>query len=137
MEEDEENAEFFDAIAEHPEGFTLSVSKSRESLQSSSSEQSIGMDGENAKPLLARTLSDTTGQASVEIKQEVSKDSVAGTSETSTAKDTEGSDVVSDGRSSSTDPDNKAVMAPFTVGGSFAVTVSLCFILFPLISVSY
>ncbi|RMX53738.1 hypothetical protein pdam_00000317 [Pocillopora damicornis] len=124
LEEDEENAEFFDAIAEHPEGFTLSVSKSRESLQSSSSEQSVGMDGENAKPLLARTLSDTTGQASAEIKQEASKDSVTGTSETSTAKDTEGSDVASDGRSISTDPDNKAVMAPFTVGGSFAVTQS-------------
>lgn len=114
-DEDEENAEFFDAIAEHPEGFTLSVSKSHESLQSSSSEQSFSMDTEGAKPLLSRTLSDTTGLASTEKKQET----------TASVQDKEGSEHSShDGTNG---PNSKIVTRPFTVGGSFAVTVSIKF----------
>lgn len=126
-DEDEENAEFFDAIAEHPEGFTLSVSKGHESLQSSSSEQSISMDTEGAKPLLSRTLSDTTGFASAEKKEDIAEDNVAAkTSDVAASvKDKEGSELPSDDGTNG--PNSKIVAVPFTVGGSFGVTVSIKF----------
>ncbi|XP_068749681.1 oxysterol-binding protein 1-like isoform X2 [Montipora capricornis] len=106
-EEDDENAEFFDAIAEHPEGFTLSVNKSRESLQSSSSELSVDL--ENNKPMLARTLSDNSVG-----KQEVVREATC--SETSHHEDglTEGTNEGAHGR---------VVTAPSTVGGSFGTSV--------------
>lgn len=115
-EEDDENAEFFDAIAEHPEGFVISVNKSRESLQSSSSELSVDM--ENAKPLLARTVSDSSanskqegdrGATLAETSDEIVSDSVSEESKLSADNET-GSSVVT---------------APFTVGGSFEVTVTV------------
>ena len=106
-EEDDENAEFFDAIAEHPEGFTLSVNKSRESLQSSSSELSVDL--ENNKPMLSRTLSDNSVG-----KQEVVREATG--SETSHDEDglTEDTNEGAHGR---------VVTAPFTVGGSFGTSV--------------
>lgn len=127
-DEDEENAEFFDAIAEHPEGFTLSVSKSHESLQSSSSEQSFSMDTESEKPLLSRTLSDTTGFASVDKKQQVARDDVATDTSDAVAsvKGKEGTEVSSDDRPNG-GSGSKIVTAPYIVGGSFAVTVSISF----------
>ena len=132
-DEDEENAEFFDAIAEHPEGFTLSVSKSHESLQSSSSEQSFSMDAEGTKPLLSGTLSDTTNLVSVEKKQEEAGGSAAAeiTDVTATVKGKEESKISSGDGTNGGSVTKKVVTSPFTVGGSFGVTVSvsssLCF----------
>lgn len=125
-DEDEENAEFFDAIAEHPEGFTLSVSKSHESLQSSSSEQSFSMDTEGNKPLLSGTLSDTSNLASAEKKQEETEDSAATeiSDVAASVKDKEESEL-SGGNGTNGDSVTKVVRSPFTVGGSFAVTVSI------------
>lgn len=129
-DEDEENAEFFDAIAEHPEGFTLSVSKSHESLQSSSSEHSFSMDTEGTKPLLSRTLSDTTNVASAEKKQEEAGDSAAAaaaeiTDVTATVKGKEESEISSGEGTNGDSVTKKVVTSPFTVGGSFGVTVSV------------
>lgn len=123
-DEDEENAEFFDAIAEHPEGFTLSVSKSHESLQSSSSEQSFSMDTEGAKPLLSGTLSDTTRLSSAEERQDLAEDVIAKkTDVAASVKDQEGSELSGeDGTNSGSN--NKIVAVPFTIGGSFGVNVS-------------
>lgn len=130
-DEDEENAEFFDAIAEHPEGFTLSVSKSHESLQSLSSEQSFSMDTEGSKPLLSRTLSDTSNLASAEKKREEAADSTAAeiTDVAATVKGKEESEISS---SDGTNGDSvaKVVTSPFTVVGSFGVTVSISYSLF-------
>ena len=132
-DEDEENAEFFDAIAEHPEGFTLSVSKSHESLQSSSSEQSFSMDAEGTKPLLSGTLSDTTNFVSVEKKQEEAGGSAAAeiTDVTATVKGKEESKISSGDGTNGGSVNKKVVTSPFTVVGSFGVTVSvsslLCF----------
>jgi len=130
-DEDEENAEFFDAIAEHPEGFTLSVSKSHESLQSLSSEQSFSMDTEGSKPLLSRTLSDTSNLASAEKKREEAADSTAAeiTGVAATVKGKEESEISS---SDGTNGDSvaKVVTSPFTVVGSFGVTVSISYSLF-------
>ena len=125
-DEDEENAEFFDAIAEHPEGFTLSVSKSHESLQSSSSEQSFSMDTEGTKPLLSGTLSDTTNLVSTEKKQEEAGDSAA-TEISDVALPVKGKEESepSSGNGTNGDSVTKVVSSPFTVGGSFAVTVSI------------
>lgn len=83
------------------------------------------MDVENAKPLLARTLSDTTGLASEGKNQEASKDIASETSETSSSKDTESSEHSSDGKTISGSYNNKIVTVPFTVGGSCAITVSI------------
>ena len=129
-DEDEENAEFFDAIAEHPEGFTLSVSKSHESLQSSSSEQSFSMDTEGTKPLLSRTLSDTTNLASAEKKQEEAGDSAAATAAeitdvTATVKGKEESEISSSDVTNGDSVTKKVVTSPFTVAGSFGGTVSV------------
>ena len=128
-DEDEENAEFFDAIAEHPEGFTLSVSKSHESLQSSSSEQSFSMDTEGTKPLLSRTLSDTTNLASAEKKQEEVGGSAAAeiTDATATVKGKGESEVSSGDGTNGGSVTKKVVTSPVTVGGSFGVTVSVSF----------
>jgi len=126
-EEDEENAEFFDAIAEHPEGFTLSVSKSHESLQSSSSEQSFSMDTEGTKPLLSGTLSDTSNLASAEKKQEEAGDRAA-TEVTDVSASTKGKDEseITGGDETNVGSVTKTVVtSPFTVGGSFGVTVSI------------
>ena len=125
-DEDEENAEFFDAIAEHPEGFTLSVSKSHESLQSSSSEQSFSMDTEGTKPLLSGTLSDTSNLASAEKKQEEAGDSAA-TEITDIAASVKGKEEseISSGDKTNGDSVTKVVTSPFTVQGSFGVTVSI------------
>ena len=127
-DEDEENAEFFDAIAEHPEGFTLSVSKSHESLQSSSSEQSFSMDTEGTKPLLSGTLSDTTRFASAEEKQDLAEDVIAAktTDVAAIVKDQEGSELSGDDGTNSSS-NNKIVAVPFTIGGSFGVNVSISF----------
>ena len=134
-DEDEENAEFFDAIAEHPEGFTLSVSKSHESVQSSSSEQSFSMDTEGTKPLLSGTLSDTSNVASAEKKEEESGDSAASeiTDVASSAKGKEESEI-SSGDGTNGDFVTKVVTSPFTVGGSFGVTVSFIFSLLVVLS---
>ena len=119
-EEDDENAEFFDAIAEHPEGFTLSVSKSRESLQSSSSE--LSMDLENAKPVLSRTLSDNSGST----KQEVARDGTGAETSDEVVSATDRDEFVdseTNGGSGS-----RIARAPITVEGSFGVvTVSIHF----------
>lgn len=125
-DEDEENAEFFDAIAEHPEGFTLSVSKSHESLQSLSSEQSFSMDTEGSKPLLSRTLSDTSNLASAEKKREEATDSTAAEI-TDVAAAVKGKEETEISSSDGTNGDSaaKVVTSPFTVVGSFGVTVSI------------
>lgn len=126
-DEDEENAEFFDAIAEHPEGFTLSVSKSHESLQSSSSEQSFSMDTEGTKPLLSGTLSDTSNLAPAEKKQEEAGDSAAAeiTDVTASVKGKEESEISSGDGTNGNSVTKKVVTSPFTVEGSFRVTVSI------------
>ena len=108
-EEDDENAEFFDAIAEHPEGFTIPVSKSHESLQSTSSETSMEL--ENAS-------------SSFNSKQEVVSDAAA----SETADEllfTTGKSETSTGDEPNVGSHNKIVAAPFTVKGSFGVTVTV------------
>lgn len=117
-EEDDENAEFFDAIAEHPEGFTLSVTKSRESLQSSSSE--LSMDLENAKPILTRTLSDNSGNT----KQEEDRDVTVAETSDEVVSATEGSAITADDEANGPSS-NRIVKSPFTLGGSFGVTVTV------------
>ena len=116
-EEDDENAEFFDAIAEHPEGFTLSVSKSRESLQSSSSELSVDM--ENAKPMLSRTLSDNSGSSKQEAARDVTGAETSDEVVSATDRD-EFTDCETNGGSK-----GGIVRAPITVQGSFGL-VTVC-----------
>ena len=123
-EDEEENTEFFDAIAEHPEGFTLSVSRSRESLQSTNSEQSCGVGKEDLHPVVTRATSDQSlsvvDSKDCKVISDVACAVKPGLPSTENKK---GIDF-SCNNASNDGLDKKIVTSPHTVKGSFGVNVS-------------